>query len=114
MSTVRLNITLPPDIPDGVAKTVSAEIWDASLADAPAVMLSNILLHDVALTPSGNLETELNAPLASPKKTLIARVHISMDGSQQIKPRDLLTTRFIEIPPELGKSRLNVPVSLIT
>ncbi len=114
MSTIRLNITLPPDIDDGLAKTVSAEIWDASLADAPAVMLSKILLRDVALTPNGNLETELDSPLTSAKQTLIARVHISMDGSQQIKPRDLLTTHFIEIPPELGKSRLNVPVSLIT
>lgn len=113
MRVVRLNIALPPNIPGGVAKSVSAEIWDASLADAPAVLLAKNLLHDAVLTPNGNLKTELDAPPANAKQILIARVHISMDGSGQIKPGDFLTTSFVEIPHKLDKDRLAVPVNLV-
>ena len=113
MRVVRLNIALPPNIVGGIAKSVSAEIWDASLADAPAVLLSNNLLQDVVLIPNGNLETGLKVPSTSAKQILIARVHISMDGSGQIKHGDLLTTSFVEIPLKLEKDRLTVPVVLI-
>jgi len=113
VNVVRLNIALPPNTVVGVAKSVSAEIWDASVADAPAVLLTSALLHDVTLMPNGSLKTELKTAPADAQQTLIARVHISMDGNKQVKPGDLLTTSFIEIPPTLGKDRLTVPVNMV-
>lgn len=113
MRAVLLNISLPSHIHGGVAKSVLAQVWDASLADAPAVLLAQSLLRDVVLIPSGNLEIELMVPPTDTMQTLTARVHISMDGSEQVKPGDLLTTSFVEVPHQLEKNRLAVPVTLV-
>jgi hypothetical protein len=104
---------LPSNIPGGVAKSVLAEIWDASLADAPAVLLAQSRLRAAVLMPGGHLEAELTVPPTSTKQTLIARVHISMDGSEQVKPGDLLTTSFVEVPHQLEQAGLVVPVTQI-
>jgi hypothetical protein len=113
MRVVRIKIALPSNIVGGVAKSVLAEIWDASLADAPSVLLTQELLHDVTLIPNSNLEVELRIPHTRVEQVLIVRVHISMDGSKQIKPGDLLTTSFVEVPHNLENNRLTVPVALI-
>lgn len=113
MRVVRLNVVLPSNILGGVAKSVLSEVWDASLADVPAVLLAQARLHNVTLIPNGSLETELKVPNTGATQTLIARVHISMDGSDQVKPGDLLTTSFVEVPHQLEQGRLTVPVTLI-
>lgn len=113
MRDIRLNIVLPSNVSGKHAKSVLVEIRDASLADVPSVLLAKNLLHDVALMPNGNLEIELEVPPTSANQVLIVRVHISMDGSGQIKPGDFLTTSFVEVPHNLESDRLTVPVALI-
>lgn len=113
MRIIKLNIVLPADITQGIADTVSAEIWDASLSDVPAVLLSSTQLKQVALCPNGELKAELTAPDDVPQQTLIARVHVSMDGSRQIKPGDFFSTRFTGIPHKSGHEELSVPVERI-
>ena len=114
MNAVRVSVVLPREAPDQLAKLVSVEIWDASLADAPSVLLAKQLLYDVALVPNGAVETVLEAPQASAHQVLIARAHISIDGSGEIKPGDFLTTSFVEVPHNLGSNKLTLPVSQIT
>ena len=113
MSQIRINIMLPPNAPRQPAKRVSVEIWDASLADAPSILLATKLLHDVALAPNGTIEAVLEAPAPSVNQVIIARAHVSMDGSGEVKSGDFLTTRFVEVPQHLGRNILAVPVSLV-
>lgn len=113
MSVARISIVLPPNAMGQQAKRVSVEIWDASLADAPSVLIAKRFLHDVVLVPKGTVETELEVPQASADQVLIARAHISIDGSAEIKPGDFLTTSFVEVPSNLGSNKLILPVSRI-
>lgn len=114
MSVVRISIVLPPNAMGQQAKGISVGIWDASLADAPSVLVAEAFLHDVVLVPSGAVETELDVPKASAHQVLIARAHISIDGSGEVKPGDFLTTSFVEVPPNLDSNKLTLPVSRIT
>ncbi|MEK6736303.1 MAG: hypothetical protein AABY47_07015 [Pseudomonadota bacterium] len=113
MKNVRISIALPANILSKQAKNILVEIRDASLADASAALITEKQLHNAVLAPNGNLEVVLNIPETNPKQILIVRVHISIDGSNQIKSGDLLTTSFIEIPADLGNNKLIVPVTLI-
>ena len=114
MTAVRISVVLPRDAPGQLAKLVSVEIWDASLADAPSVLLAKQILHDVVLTSNGSMEAILEVPQASAHQVLIGRAHISIDGSGEVKSGDFLTTSYVEVPHNLGSNKLTLPVSQIT
>lgn len=97
------------------AKTVLVEIRDASLADAPSRVVAHSRLHDVGLKPNGQIKARLSLPdgIGGGQTTLIVRAFVSMDGSEQIKQGDLLTTAFVELPMDMENPALNVPVQRI-
>lgn len=106
-------ITLPLNLNASVAKSVLLEVREASLADAPSTLLASKKLSDVHLLPNGKINTDLEFSSPQTQQTLIVRAHISVEGSDQIKQGDLLTTEFIQIPSTYESDIINVPVSLI-
>lgn len=113
MLVIPISIDLPSDISGAKAKTVLVEVRDTSLADAPSSLLAQRQLHDIQLIPNGHLETAISIPNKSPQQVLTVRVHVSMDGSGDIKPGDLLTTSYIEVPNNQMGHRLSAPVTRI-
>jgi hypothetical protein len=108
-------IDLPADCQPATAKTVVIEIRDASLADAPSIVVASRRIHDVVLKPSGTVRTQLTLPdgISGGQTTLIVRAFVSMDGSEQIKPGDLLTTSFNTLPVDVDNPTVSFPVQRI-
>jgi uncharacterized lipoprotein YbaY len=98
MRTITGAIVLPGDAPVVIAGQVIIEVLDISLADAPSQLIAEQLLSNVALQPGGRINFSIVAPEVDANRTLTLRVHISLDGSGQVKSGDLLSTTIYPIP----------------
>jgi hypothetical protein len=52
-------------------------------------------------------------PEVEPNRSLALRVHISLDGSGQVKSGDLLNTTHISVPTTGASGTLEAPVAVI-
>lgn len=102
-------IALPPDLSPGTAASVRIEIHDTSLSDAPSVVVSTTTMRNIALAPGGTLPFSIEAPPATVGRALTLRIHISLDGSEQVRAGDLLTTSSVRVPEDVN----HIPVTVV-
>jgi uncharacterized lipoprotein YbaY len=113
MRTIQGAIVLPTNAPRGIGRRVTVEVRDVSVQDAPSIVIARKDLTDVTLEPTGQLNFELEVPDVDASHALSLRVHISMDGSGQIKDGDLLTTSSCPITPHGATARVTVSPKVI-
>ena len=102
-------IALPADLSAGMAASVRIEIHDTSLSDAPSVVVSTATMRDIALVPGGTLPFSIEAPPATVGRAHTLRIHISLDGTEQVRAGDLLTTSSVRVPEDVS----HVPVTVV-
>lgn len=91
---VRGTISFEPGAPAFSGATVHVRLEDTSVADAPAVVLSEAVLHDVDLPPpGGSVPFALDDAGAERGRTYNVRAHVDVDGDGAVSPGDLVTTR---------------------
>jgi len=83
------------------------------MADAPSTVVAQKQINEVAIEPNGRVEFQVEAPDVESGRALSLRVHVNLDGSQQVKPGDLLTTSSYPIPTSGPHGRMTVPVKLV-
>ncbi len=107
------DVVLPANAPVGKAAFVLVEVRDVSVADAPSVVIAQQRIDNVTLRPAGHIGFQLPVPVVSESHSLALRVHISIDGSAQPKPGDLLSTTRYAVPGRDALAPMQVLVSLI-
>lgn len=113
MRSITGDILLPLNSPTGTASVVLVEVRDVSAADAPSVVVAQQRLIGIALYPGGHIPFQLQATEVAPNRSLSLRVHISLDGSAQAKPGDLLSTSRYTVPNRGAQASMEVPVVVI-
>jgi uncharacterized lipoprotein YbaY len=110
---IKGEIILPANAPTTKAKQVLVEVRDVSMADAPSKVVAEQRLENVNLKPGGRIKFKATVPEVEANRTLALRVHISLDGSGQVKSGDLLTTTYDPVPTTGASATLEVPVAVI-
>ncbi|PNY80417.1 hypothetical protein [Deinococcus koreensis] len=118
MSTLRGHLRLPDGpaggpvegaVPERAAR-VLVELRDVGLQDAPAPLLAQADLRDVALA-GGRVEFTLSHVPDLGGRQCAIRAHVDFSGDGRISPGDLLTTRHV---PVVGtQEELEVPVERV-
>jgi len=106
-------IVLPQDAPRRKAGLVLVQVQDASVQDAPAEVLAETRLENVALEPEGRVAFRLSVPEAAPGRRLLVRVHVDLDGTGRVSSGDLLTTAAHSVPARGPVEALAVAVVVI-
>ena len=112
MRSIKGEIVVPANAPRRKAHTITIEIHDISVADAPSKMLSQLRLTNAQVKPNDHLAFQIDAPELS-GRMLAFRVHVDWDGDGAISSGDLLTTQVIPVPPSAEPTQVQVPVTLI-
>jgi putative lipoprotein len=112
MRSIKGQIVVPADAPKRKAHTISIEVHDISVADAPSKMLSQSRLTNAQVKPNGHLAFQIDVPETT-SRMLAFRVHVDWDGDGKISTGDLLTTQVIPVPPSAEPAQVKVPVTLI-
>jgi hypothetical protein len=110
MRTLTGKIILPSNSPSIIANHIQIEVRDVSFMDVPSQLVAQRQLDQVHLRPNGEVKFEMSIPEDKPGRTFSIRVHISAEGSGQVKPGDLLTTVSIPIPNTKILTPIEVPV----
>jgi putative lipoprotein len=113
MRKIRGSVVLPADAPRRTARRLVVEVRDVSQADAPSVVVAQHQMTDVPLEPNGRVSFQFDVPDVLPERALSLRSHLSLDGSERVKPGDLLTTASHPIRTSGPQEPLIVPVKLI-
>jgi putative lipoprotein len=113
MRTINGQVNLPLNAPAVRAGLVLIEVRDTTLADAPSTLVAEQRLRRVPLKPNGRIRFNIAVPEVEPKRELSFRVHISLDGSGNIAPGDLLTTQIVSVPASGTRAPIEVPVTAI-
>ena len=98
MRPVSGEIVLPTNTPRRKAELVLVQVQDASVQDAPAEVLAETRLENVALEPEGRVPFRLDVPEAAPGRRLLLRVHVDLAGTGRVSSGDLLTTAAHSVP----------------
>ncbi|MFD7874410.1 hypothetical protein ACFV5G_09880 [Streptomyces sp. NPDC059766] len=91
--TVRGVIVLPVDAPGGRTARVLVEVRNASVADAPSVVVGSQVQTDVPLTPGGRIPFTVVIPDLDPRDTYGLRVHVDLAGTGLVERGDLINTQ---------------------
>jgi putative lipoprotein len=113
MRNITGKIVLPADAPAVKADQVTIEVRDVSVADAPSTVVTERRLDRVALKPNGEIKFKMPVPEVESNRTLAFRVHVSLDGSENVKSGDLLTTTHVAVPGSGIAIEIEVPVKVI-
>jgi uncharacterized lipoprotein YbaY len=113
MNIIKGEIILPENAPETRAKKVFVEVRDVSMADALSTVVAEQRLENVNLKPGGRIKFKATVPEVAANRSLALRVHISLDGSGQVKSGDLLNTTYNEVPTTGASGTLEVPVAVI-
>ena len=111
MRTIRGEIVFPSNAPKRLARLVTIELHDISLADAPSKMVAETRLKDVQVRPDEDLPFTIKAPEEAQGAAF--RVHVDWDGDGRVSAGDLLTTQVIYAPGVGEGGAVQVPVTLI-
>jgi len=111
--TVEGEIVLPKDAPRRKAGLVLVQVQDASVQDAPAEVLAEQRLRNVALEPDGRVAFRLSVPEVAPGRRLLVRVHVDLGGQGRVSSGDLLTTAAHTLPAAGPVEGIQVPVVVI-
>ena len=111
MRTITGEIVFPSNAPKRLARLVTIELHDISLADAPSKMLAQTRLEDVRVRPDEHLPFTMKVPDLSEGTAF--RVHVDWDGDGSVSTGDLLTTQVIYAPGKGEAGPVQVPVTLI-
>ena len=112
MRTIRGEIVFPSNAPKRLARLVTIELHDISLADAPSKMVAETRLKDVQVRPDEDLPFTIKAPEEESQGAAF-RVHVDWDGDGHVSAGDLLTTQVIYVPGAGEAGLVQVPVTLI-
>ena len=82
-------IVLPEAFVPGPATRVVVRLEDVSRADAPAVIVAEVILRPAAGRPLARLPFELTGP-PPPRGRHALRVHVDVDGSGHIDAGDFI------------------------
>jgi len=113
MNIIKGEIILPANAPAEKAGKVFVEVRDVSMADAGSTVVAEQRLDDVKLKPGGRIKFKASVPEVAANRSLALRVHISLDGSGQVKSGDLLNTTYIAVPSTGASGTLEAPVAVI-
>lgn len=113
MNIIKGEIILPENAPETRAKKVFVEVRDVSMADALSTVVAEQRLENVNLKPGGRIRFKATVPEVEANRSLALRVHISLDGSGQVKSGDLLNTTHIPVPTTGATGTLEAPVAVI-
>ncbi len=92
MNVIHGVVVAPPNVPVRTYQRLVVEARDVSLADAPSVVLAASEATQVTLGPNDQAAFSMMLPAVDQRASVSVRAHASMDGSDQVKPGDLLTT----------------------
>jgi putative lipoprotein len=112
MRSIKGQIIVPPNAPRRKAHTITIEVHDISVADAPSKMLSQSRLANAQVKPNDRLAFQIDAPELT-GRMLAFRVHVDWDGDGAISSGDLLTTQIVPVPSAGETKQVQVPVTLI-
>lgn len=112
MRTVAGQIVFPENAPKQQARTVSVEVHDMGLADAPSKILARTQLKNVRVGPNGRLKFKVSVPELQ-RGMQAFRVHVDWDGDGRVSAGDLLTTQVITVPAAGETAPVDVPVTVI-
>ena len=112
MPSIKGQIVVPANAPRRKAHTITIEVHDISVADAPSKMLSQSRLTNAQIKPNDHLAFQIDAPELT-GRLLAFRVHVDWDGDGAISSGDLLTTQVIPVPRPGDAKQVQVPVTLI-
>jgi uncharacterized lipoprotein YbaY len=110
--TVSGAAVVPAGIEGFPAASVHVEVRDATLADAPSVLLASRTYDGVAVRPGARLPFALTVADAPEHALLSLRVHVDVAGDGAVASGDLLSTRFHPLPTS-GPVDLDVPLTAI-
>ena len=110
MKKVSGTITLPANINMKKAKMLLVEARDVTVMDAASVVIASKTWDNVKLEPGETIPFTLEIPELSTGRSYSCRVHISIDGTAQVKHGDLLSTAHYNIQPDEQESILNIQV----
>lgn len=113
MNLLTGNILLPANTPRRTATVVRIEIRDVSRLDAPSIRIAQELIAGVPLVPGELIPFSISVPNWDAATSLALWVHVSLDGSRQPKPGDLLSTSRNSITPISVKQPMQVTVQAI-
>jgi uncharacterized lipoprotein YbaY len=113
MRNVIGDVVLPANITNTKAGVMIVEVRDVSMMDVPSKVIAEQRLSGVTLEPNGRIHFELQTPDLESNRSLALRVHISMDGSGQVKSGDLLTTTNYPVPTSGAVPYLEVTTNRI-
>ncbi len=113
MRKVTGTVVLPANQPAGKAGLVLIEVRDVTLMDVPSKVIAEQSLGNISLEPNTRIPFEFQISDVESNRALALRVHISMDGSGQIKSGDLLTTANYPVPTAGSVPFLEVKITRI-
>ena len=112
MITVSGTAVVPAGIEGFPAASLHVEVRDATLADAPSVVLASRTWGGVAVRPGARLPFALTLADAPEHAVLSLRVHVDVAGDGAVSSGDLLSTQFHPLPTS-GPVDVTVPLSAI-
>jgi putative lipoprotein len=106
-------IALPPNAPSRPAALTLIEVRDVSVADAPSVVVAQKRLSSMIVEPNELVTFQIEVPEVADNQSLALRIHISLDGSTQPKPGDLLSVSRYTVPSRGQPEPMSVQVVVI-
>ena len=90
---------------------VYVRVEQVSLADAPAEIVAQSVLHDVRLTEPHRIDLEVPQP--DPRQRYAVRVHVDTTGSGEVGAGDYVTTRSYPVLTHDQPSQVSVQLARV-
>lgn len=110
--TVSGEILFPEDTPSFSGATAFVQVEDVSRADAPASVLAEQTIQNVSCSKglTAKLAFRLEVPRFEPRAHLNVRVHVDLDGDQQVSRGDYISMESYPVLTYGYPSRVRVRV----
>jgi uncharacterized lipoprotein YbaY len=103
-------LRFPDDVPVPCVARVFVRLEDATVADAPSLLVAERVLEQVEARPRATAAFALDVAGLWPGRRYIVRAHADCDGDGELSRGDYVSTQ--SHPISIGRSRIKVRIPL--